>query len=340
MVFAVASLVILGLSSSSRWGNTDLSLFLPAEHVSNASTELELSSVVSDDGYADTDDNVGERFENATSNAAEAEVVDLGLSGDVDSNCNGRDGVDAETTTVVFLSRQLTPELLHWARLLYLKHHIDAHVIVDTPFTRTSVLPSDCVHYPPTEEVTRAGFTFVTGRFQIAVTAWDRALYWCYLYGKADFFWLIEDDVAWDSSDTLSAFMKYYDANSHSDLIARSHMGGPADSPQWKNWDRPTLSLPKTQLTSSFNPLCRLSRRMLNGVANMAEMHGRLAYNEFMFASLAKANSWGVTLFSGKQNNGIYIRYRPVFRDVDLQQLPLGPHIIHPVKHRPNFYSP
>ena len=252
-------------------------------------------------------------------------------------------------SAVVLIARSLESRIQASAALLR-RHGFEVHVIIDSPLPPPAAgfAPSPWVHYLPDAELRAAGFLFLTGRFELAATAWDRALLWASRYGRSRLFWLVEEDVAWQPASALPDLMRRLDdEDPGADLISRSHQGGPSWSPRWVNWQRPRLSLPPQSLYSSFNPLCRLSRRMLDAVAALAAQHGRLAYNEFLFASLARAQGMRLRFFD-LERDGVTIRYRPPFDDAGLRRLAAaaarggaqGGAIVHPVKHWPHAFQP
>lgn len=105
---------------------------------------------------------------------------------------------------------------------------------------------------------------------------------------------------------------------------------------------------------TSFNPICRISSRLLDTVGALGHKHGRLAYHEFLFASLARMHGLRIHFFD-TEYDGTYIRYRPMYEDPELQQLAgmaaahttsdddaanEGGIVVHPVKFWPHALHP
>ena len=65
------------------------------------------------------------------------------------------------------------------------------------------------VHFISDAELRAAGFQFLTARFELALTAWDRALLWMHRRrSRFKYQWLIEDDVAWEPEVALAGLIK------------------------------------------------------------------------------------------------------------------------------------
>lgn len=97
-------------------------------------------------------------------------------------------------------------------------------------------------------------------------------------------------------------------------------------------------------LRSSFNPLLRVSARLLAAAADEARA-GRFCFHEIMLPTLAASRGWPIYWLS-VDSDGYSGRFRPVFPDSELTIL-LRPHwgpgdarIAHPVKHWPHAFYP
>ena len=108
-------------------------------------------------------------------------------------------------SVVVFMARLLSARVLASAVLLR-RQCVDAHIMLDKPVNNNSSI--SWVHYLPDSELERTGFRYATGRFEVATTAWDRALLWCHSYSTADYMWLVEDDVSWSPANALADFIE------------------------------------------------------------------------------------------------------------------------------------
>jgi hypothetical protein len=132
---------------------------------------------------------------------------------------------------------------------------------------------------------TMTGFTELNGFSQThrPVTAWERA--WKHLdltSGSArSNVWLVEDDVAGSAAawsrlveETLAV-----DADlSAVDIRLRE------DDPHWPHWRHGDTLFANPG--GSFNPLCRLSERLVSVVLEFRRCHGRFIFQEVLFASL------------------------------------------------------
>ena len=102
-----------------------------------------------------------------------------------------------EPSTVMILARSLSPQVQSASNVLR-SYGLAAHIMLDSP------IPTNCtdpfVHYLPDSDVIAANFTYLVYK---PVGAWDRALLWCYRSSRSQYFWFIEDDVAWTPSEAL-----------------------------------------------------------------------------------------------------------------------------------------
>ena len=145
------------------------------------------------------------------------------------------------------------------------------------------------------------------------------------------------------------------DHTSTADLVAKYLYGSKKDSPTWFNWRFPAKGLDPLNLFNSLNPLCRISRRIINDSAAIAAEHGRFPFLEVLFATLANSPGRTIQYFSNKDDGHIVIRYGPAFSDKGLNNLVLLAKnktrglansnqtptiIVHPVKHYPHAFTP
>lgn len=145
-------------------------------------------------------------------------------------------------------------------------------------------------------------------------TAWDRAFNGIEPVDT----WFVEDDVAGRREDF--ARLAELTAAVRADLVAH-YVARPADEPAWPHWFRnPGF----TQPWKSFNPICRLSGRLIGRVQKFREERGAFAFHEILFASLAEDRFDLANLRPGVTGT---FRWRPpVSGD--------APGIHHPVKRR------
>jgi hypothetical protein len=112
-----------------------------------------------------------------------------------------------------------------------------------------------------------------------------------------------------------------------------------SESLYWPHWRiKSTLGFETSMLTTSFNPICRLSDRMLSAIGAFAALHRCLTFHEFLFATLAKTCGMRVRFFDGVADK-VLIRYRPLLTNRDLNRYiyRYSSIIAHPVKHVPRW---
>ena len=156
------------------------------------------------------------------------------------------------------------------------------------------------------------------------ITAWSRAMVHLSRTLEPDeAVWLVEDDVAGDKASF--AELVELTATAGVDLAAVDLRTRDEDShwPQWRYadgyFDEPSRG---------FQPLCRLSGRLVREVLAFRERHGRFAFHEVLFASLARNSGMSWQNWSRDVTTRHLLptfRYRPEVR-------PIERGINHPVK--------
>jgi hypothetical protein len=106
-----------------------------------------------------------------------------------------------------------------------------------------------------------------------------------------DRYWFIEYDVRftgdWERVFRLAR-------TSAADLIA-AYVESPFEDAAWSHWD--TIHLPYTELARSFNPIHRVSSRVLKQVAELIT-NGYWAHNEALLASVCQNEGWRMDDFN------------------------------------------
>lgn len=139
----------------------------------------------------------------------------------------------------------------------------------------------------PDEEA--AGFGGLMGRTADfpRITAWSRALAHLAATMKEDeAVWFVEDDVAGDA-ESFSHLVELTRAR-NPDLAARDIRTQLEDA-DWYFWPRAEGRFEEP--VRAFQPLCRVSARLLREVFRFGKSHGGFVFHEILFASLAKRDA-------------------------------------------------
>ena len=191
-----------------------------------------------------------------------------------------------------------------------------AEVIVDSP-------GDEGIWYPNEELDGYGGLMGFSADFP-ALTAWSRAMYHLSLTLRSDeAVWFVEDDVAGNFSFFETLVGKT--AATCADLAAIDIRSRVAD-PHWHCWNlaEPWFETP----VRAFEPLCRISARLIGSALEFRRVNGRFAFHEVLFASLAANHGMKVLdwfLEPGfRRLFGTY-QFRPAVDSV-------APGISHPVK--------
>jgi hypothetical protein len=122
------------------------------------------------------------------------------------------------------------------------------------------------------------GDTLVPGNTHILTIAFSE----CHEYER---YWFIEYDV-WFAGDWGRVFRLAQE--SEAELIA-ALMESPFDDESWFHWD--TIHLPYGEVARSFNPIRRVSERVLEKVVALLTK-GYWAHNEALLASVCQNREW------------------------------------------------
>lgn len=158
------------------------------------------------------------------------------------------------------------------------------------------------------------------------LTAWSRALFHLEQSLHDDeSIWLIEEDVA-GHPDAFKALVQHGQVH-QPDLAALKYIS-PASHPDWHWWQHsPDLHWFK-QPRSTFNPLCRLSARLVRAILKFRAQKQRFTFHELLFASVAFAEEMQILDWAKASDCRRlfgYFRWRP-----EVQKF--HPGISHPVK--------
>lgn len=147
--------------------------------------------------------------------------------------------------------------------------------------------PSDAAVYYPDELM--EGFKHLSG-FSTScrlITAWARA--WMHLDQTSGTnrgnVWIIEDDVAATANSfrELVLLTRTFDAD-----LSSWEVRSREQDPIWPHWHHGDRFF--QEQVRSFNPLCRLSERLISITLEFRRNHGHFTFQEVLFASLAAAH--------------------------------------------------
>lgn len=162
-------------------------------------------------------------------------------------------------------------------------------------------------------------------------SAWDKSFYFIEqqkLYYSYDYFFFIEDDIWSYEYISIIKFMMECD-NYDSDLITKC-IRSKSHHPTWKHWKEDYINEFKFP-SQSFNPLCRLSKQIVQKILDYRKEKQKFNFHEIIFASICLENNF--TYLNYIENNDINkyigkIQYYPILtKDLIKDQL-----IHHPVK--------
>lgn len=194
-------------------------------------------------------------------------------------------------------------------------------VVVDRPVR----VPCDSPHvHVPDDEL--AGHGGLMGRTADLppVTSWTRALaHLSRRLDEDDRVWFVEDDVAGDAE----SFAALVEATRERDPdLAAWDIFSRDEDPDWYFWQSADGVFPDPR--RAFQPLCRLSARLIREILGFRERHGSFIFHELLFASLAHAR--GMSLLDFRRDPGCLDCFSTFLFRPEITGVARG--ISHPVK--------
>jgi hypothetical protein len=216
--------------------------------------------------------------------------------------------------TAVILTRQMVPTV--WNNFLSLFcSGINVYVMLDTPLksiNNNSILFKHRLLYVSNDVLDKYGVIQMNlHHVSLKYDAWSRTIAWLYTF-EFDHIWLIEDDVEWlNVSDIIYLFNLYKTTNT--DLIAE-HFFTYKDRPNWEHWpDVESSLLPKQYWSSTYNQLCRLSKKLVKYheyymklmlTNQTTTINRRYRFLEFIFATIALKENLTIQNYDDKTTAG------------------------------------
>ena len=243
---------------------------------------------------------------------------------------------------VVVLARTLDAELCG-ALLGLLNLGVDAHVVVGSAaeVDRAPAFLFSLVHWVDDRHVLAARWTGLgpapgDGESAGGISLWDRATYFA-LTCNWKHAWVVDEGVWWTAPHALARVLARHDADTPSaaaDLVASYTRAPvlPADltrsgQPHERVDDESSAAASATP--TSVNAVCRVSRRLLERLADHAATHGGLAPHETLLPSLADRLPLSRARLSGAS---VVLRPGPGMDAPEVRALVAGGrHVLYPV---------
>jgi hypothetical protein len=187
---------------------------------------------------------------------------------------------------VLFASHILSPSTLKtYAKIKHaVGNQCDVYWICDNPSAQHRLTYLPVQFFSITEGIMASwqyamnGRDIVPGNCHIPMLAFAQE-------NPYDFYWFVEYDVRF-TGNWRSVFDLTW--SSEADLIAAC-VEDPFDDSSWHHW--PSVNLPYSKLARSFNPLYRVTHRVLDQVISLLS-EGYWAHNEALIASVCLNQGW------------------------------------------------
>lgn len=169
----------------------------------------------------------------------------------------------------------LTREHNDYTKKLYEELDIDSVVISDSDYQDSDMMS--------------LGFYDMT-RMVKRPSAWDKAFYYLAVYDivhKYDYFYFIEDDVYCKDLNRFNELISFLDTKFGSDLITYEILSK-EKSEDWMWWGYAKRFLADyfTNHNKSFNPLCRLSSKLIEEILYFRVDKNQFFFHEVLFPTL------------------------------------------------------
>jgi len=178
----------------------------------------------------------------------------------------------------------------------------------------------------------------VTNSHYTKITAWEKSFYNIHinnLIDKYDYFYFIEEDVYTKDTNTIFDIISYFNTF-NADLISKLILFK-EEQPEWPWWN---IDHSYEKLFNdphrSFNPLCRLSKKLVSLIFEFQKHNNTFYFHEILFSSLCVDHHMIYHDYSYYPKINDYIgniQYRPNILVKDI----LDSKIYHPVKHMKNL---
>ena len=153
------------------------------------------------------------------------------------------------------------------------------------------------------ETLINENFNYMTLHTSKHPTSWDKAFYHIYKNKLSyDYYYFIEDDVYCNNLQIFVDLIKTLESYPH-DLVSKN-IASRDDDPTWQNWHRKDLferayrGVDDPLIYRSYDPFCRLSKKLVDKVFEFYDTYHRLYFHEMIFATLCMKNKlkyidWG-----------------------------------------------
>lgn len=226
---------------------------------------------------------------------------------------------------IIFLIREVTEDILKRYEAVAANLSQQVYLITDTYYPHNTHGKLIILYF-------YENFCHIGGFFYLntdtmpdkLVITWDRCMFFLGNYsGICENAWILEDDVAFRGGSTLSDFFASKSKSNADFMAAPPLIDNSVDTFLWKTLTHSGLKL----RWASYNPICRVSRRFVQTLANFAQEKKRLFFLEYLFMSLALENGLKTEFFYELQG---HFRYSPPisFEETLGAKVP----IFHPVK--------
>jgi hypothetical protein len=164
-------------------------------------------------------------------------------------------------------------------------------------------------------------------------SAWDKTFFYIQLndiINKYNHFYFIEDDVYSKNNNTYRKLIKYW--NTFGEEFISKRIKNKDSNLDWCWWEKDSYY--KNSFNnpySSFNPICRLSCKLINLILEFRKKNNRFLFLEILFISVAIKNNMSYMDYDLDEKSQKYIgdiHYRPEIKIKDI----CDNRLYHPVK--------
>jgi hypothetical protein len=190
-----------------------------------------------------------------------------------------------------------------------------------------------CDNEIQTEIMTQTNFIALSNIKTIKPGAWEKSFFYIDsndIINKYDHIYFIEDDVYSKSNNTYTELIKYWNTFSK-DFISKKIKSRDSNL-NWCWWKKDSYY--KNSFNnpySSFNPICRLSSKLINFILEFRKKNNRFVFLEILFISVAIKNNMSYMDYNLDEKSQKYIgdiHYRPEIKIKDI----CDNRLYHPVK--------
>jgi hypothetical protein len=164
-------------------------------------------------------------------------------------------------------------------------------------------------------------------------SAWEYSIYNIasnHLYDKYEYFFFIEDDVYSKKYETFISLFSSWNQYDY-DFIAKK-IRSKDQEPEWIWWENENNWNTFDDPYKSFNPICRISARLIKQIINYQKIYKKFSFHEILFISLCVKNNYSFIDYEDNEELKKHIGINTVIPELSYNNIVYDDKLYHPYK--------